>query len=240
MSGNRNVALEEALASVVHDLRNPLATICAGAEMLMCVNSTPRQMKRLAGNIHTAAVRMQTLVTDLMTDVRGNLSQPQICHLREVVIASLEAVCAGEQRRNIQIFLDVPEEMRLPLRRSKIERAFFNIIVNSFEAMPGGGEIAISARRIGDSLLIDFEDSGPGIHATIRDVLFDPFVTAGKPSGFGLGLASARQTILNHGGEVWLEPAAGARFVVRLPMNLSASTHVDGQRHLPQMRPSAR
>jgi len=49
--------------------------------------------------------------------------------------------------------------------------------------------------------------------------LFEPFVTAGKQDGVGLGLALSRQTILNHGGDIWTEPATGARFVIRLPLN---------------------
>jgi signal transduction histidine kinase len=66
--------------------------------------------------------------------------------------------------------------------------------------MPEGGEITIVARRSGDHALIDVQDSGPGIPSSIRDRLFQPFVTAGKPRGLGLGLALARQSILSHGG----------------------------------------
>jgi signal transduction histidine kinase len=49
--------------------------------------------------------------------------------------------------------------------------------------------------------------------------LFEPFVTAGKQDGLGLGLALSRQTVLHHGGDIWTEPAAGARFGIRLPLN---------------------
>jgi signal transduction histidine kinase len=65
-------------------------------------------------------------------------------------------------------------------------------------------------------VLIEVEDTGPGIPVGIRDRLFEPFVTAGKDHGLGLGLALSRQTVLDHGGEMWIEPAPGARFVVRL------------------------
>jgi hypothetical protein len=67
-------------------------------------------------------------------------------------------------------------------------------------------------------VLIDVEDTGPGIPRAIRDRLFEPFVTAGKDHGLGLGLALSRQTVLDHGGDMWTEPAAGARFVIRLPL----------------------
>ena len=64
----------------------------------------------------------------------------------------------------------------------------------------------------------EVEDTGPGIPCGIRDRLFEPFVTAGKEHGLGLGLALPRQIVLDHGGDMWTEPAAGARLVVRRPL----------------------
>jgi signal transduction histidine kinase len=107
----------------------------------------------------------------------------------------------------------------LPLVRSHIERVFFNLIANAFEAMPGGGTVRIGARKTGTSVLVELEDTGPGIPACIYDRLFEPFVTSGKEDGLGLGLALARQTVRNYGGDMWIEPAAGARFVIRLPLD---------------------
>jgi two-component system sensor kinase FixL len=62
-------------------------------------------------------------------------------------------------------------------------------------------------------------DNGPGIAPEIRDQLFQPFVTAGKRNGLGLGLALSRQTVLEHGGDMWVEsqPGRGAIFSFRLP-----------------------
>jgi signal transduction histidine kinase len=64
------------------------------------------------------------------------------------------------------------------------------------------------------------EDSGPGIAAQIRPRLFHPFVSAGKKNGLGLGLALSHQTVIDHGGDLWLDPSvqAGARFWLRLPV----------------------
>jgi signal transduction histidine kinase len=65
------------------------------------------------------------------------------------------------------------------------------------------------------------EDSGPGVSPAIAERLFQPFVTTRK-SGMGLGLALSRQTLLDHGGDLWLDASytAGARFCLRLPLNL--------------------
>jgi signal transduction histidine kinase len=95
---------------------------------------------------------------------------------------------------------------------------FINLIANSLEAMPTGGTLNIACRKTNRYAVIEVEDTGPGIPRAIRDRLFEPFVTAGKQDGLGLGLALSRQTLLEHGGDIWTEPALGARFVIRLPV----------------------
>jgi signal transduction histidine kinase len=84
--------------------------------------------------------------------------------------------------------------------------------------MPGGGDVHIRARKAGNCVLVEIEDTGPGIPHDIRDRVFEPFVTAGKVNGLGLGLALSRRAVLEHGGDMWIEAAAGARFVIRLPL----------------------
>ena len=79
-------------------------------------------------------------------------------------------------------------------------------------------------RRNTSCVLVEIEDTGPGIPHKIRDRLFEPFVTAGKRDGLGLGLAISRQSVLNHGGDIWTEPASGARFVIRLPLKRARSS----------------
>jgi signal transduction histidine kinase len=88
--------------------------------------------------------------------------------------------------------------------------------------MPRGGRIRIAAKDLGNCVLIEVEDSGPGIAQEIAGRLFDPFATAGKKDGLGLGLALSRQTVRDHGGDMWAEPGDGARFVIRLPLRSNA------------------
>jgi len=100
-----------------------------------------------------------------------------------------------------------------------MQRAFVNLIANAIEAMPGGGEVRISAELVADSVVVHVDDTGPGIAPDIRPKLFQPFVTAGKRNGLGLGLAFTRQTVMDHGGDIWVDsaPGGGARFSLRLP-----------------------
>src|ERR1700674_4860212 len=206
-------------ASILHDLRNPVGTIYAGAEMLMTVDSTPTQVKRLAANMHRAAGRMRELLIDLASATFGNRSTPEICDIREIIAAASEAASAATDNQRVQILLDVPGQIKLVLARSRMKLMFFNLITNALEAMPGGGEVRIGATRNRDFVLVAIEDTGPEIPLEIRDKVFEPFVTAGKENGLGLGLAFSRKAVLDHGGDMWIEPAAGARFVIRFPLN---------------------
>jgi signal transduction histidine kinase len=206
-------------ASILHDLRNPVGTIYAGAEMLMMHDTTPNQVKRLATNMYRAADRMRELLIDLASATYGNRSTPELCDIGEIIVAASEAASAATENQRVQILLDVPGGIELPLPRYRMKLMFFNLITNALEAMPGGGEIRIGATRSRDYVLVAIEDTGPGIPHEIRDKVFEPFVTAGKENGLGLGLAISRQAVLDHGGDMWIEPAAGARFVIRFPLN---------------------
>lgn len=205
--------------SIVHDLRNPLAAIYGGAEMLVDADLPPVHVKRLAGNIYRASRRIQELLQDLLNVSRGKSRPPEICRLREVAAAACESLAATAEGQGVAVSLSIPPDIELPLERSRMERAFVNLVANALEAMPDGGEIQISATLDGGSAVVQVQDNGPGIAPEIRASLFQPFVSAGKRNGLGLGLALTRQTVLEHGGDMWVEsePGQGARFQFRLP-----------------------
>src|SRR5579863_10431509 len=174
--------------SIVHDLRNPLGAICTASEMLIEADAGPNQVKRLATHIHRAAGRMRELLTDLGSVACGDQSTAESCDLGQIIAAASDAVFATANNHNVQVLLKVPDGIKLPLIRSHMERVFFNLIANALEAMPGGGQLHVACRRANRYVLIELEDTGPGIPRRIRDQLFEPFVTAGKQDGLGLGL----------------------------------------------------
>jgi signal transduction histidine kinase len=85
--------------------------------------------------------------------------------------------------------------------------------------MPEGGEVRIWAQFDAGLVVAHVDDTGPGVALEIRSKLFQPFMTAGKHNGLGLGLALTRQTVLEHGDDLWVDsaPSGGARFSLRLP-----------------------
>ena len=206
--------------SIVHDLRNPLAAIYGGAEMLIDRALPMEQVQRLANNIYRSSRRMQQLLQELVDAGRGKTTGSEVCNLKEIVDAAYEVHSATADAQSVQVNLDVAPEIELPLDRARMERVFINLIDNAMIVMPKGGTLDIQAQPNGAAVLVRIQDSGPGIAPQIRGQLFQPFVTAGKKNGVGLGLAFSRQTVLDHGGELWEDSArgAGACFFMKLPL----------------------
>jgi signal transduction histidine kinase len=212
--------------SIVHDLRNPLAAIYAGAEMLVDGDLPVEQTRRLAGNIYRASRGMQDILQELMDVVRGTSSGSEMCSLREVIMGAWSVVAAAADAGRIELIADVPDVLECPMARARMERVFSNLFENAIEAMRSGGQISIRGEASDGSIVVRVDDTGPGISPALRSRLFQPFATAGKKNGLGLGLALSRQTMLDHGGDMWVDAnGPGARFWLRLPQDPAGIPH---------------
>jgi signal transduction histidine kinase len=205
--------------SIIHDLRNPLAAIYGGAEMLVDSKLSSAQVERLAANIYKASRQVQSLLQELADVTQGRAHAREVCRLREVVTAAYEPLAATAESRGVNVRIELGEDVELPLDRSPMERVFQNLLSNAIEAMPNGGSVNVRAERRENEIVVSVEDNGPGIPPSIADQLFEPFVTAGKKNGVGLGLALSRKTVVSHGGDLWSDQKSdGARFVLKLPV----------------------
>jgi len=211
----------ELTLSIVHDLRNPLSAICGCAELLDAANLDPEQTRRVAANIRRAGEQMKNLLTSIVSVAKGRTDDIQSCKLNEILSGACDA--AGIARRDdINVIINASEEIELWMDQLRMERVFLNLITNAMEAIPSAGTICITASEADNRIQVIVEDTGPGIPAEIRCRLFEPFATAGKKDGLGLGLAFSRQAVRDHGGDLWAEPCRGARFVMWLPKRLTA------------------
>lgn len=203
--------------SLVHDLRNPLAAIYGGAEMLMDGPLPAEHGKRIALNIYRASHRMQELLRDLLNVSRGETGNLESCRLRDIVDAAADSTAA--LRANVRIDISIPATIEVVVDRTRAERVFTNLLSNAVEAMSEGGDIRVYTSDEPDEVIVFVEDSGPGIPEEVRAQLFRPFVTAGKRSGLGLGLTLSRQTMLELGGDLQLvsDSGLGACFCLRFP-----------------------
>jgi signal transduction histidine kinase len=208
-------------SSIVHDLRNPLAAVYGGAEMLVDADLTPEQRQRLAGSIYMASRRIQELLKELVDVSRAKSHPFEACKLSDVVADALQSALQNAGGQSAEIDANVPEEIWITGDRDRLQRVFVNLIDNAMDAMPDGGKIKIRAHAEHSVAVIEVEDSGRGIAEEAWPKLFQPFASFGKKNGLGLGLALSRQTLLDHAGDLWADKrngSAGARFFIRIPL----------------------
>lgn len=207
--------------SFVHDLRNPLAAIHVSAELLIRSSAAQPQVHRLARNMYRASLRMRELLEQCLDRDRCADRDFEVSDLRDVVADAVEQVAASAELQSVGILQNIPDGVFLPMDRHRIDRVLVNLLANALEVMPNGGTIHVSALSGRRSVWIRVRDTGPGIAPEIRDRLFQPYATAGKPNGLGLGLAASRQAVVDHGGDMWAEsPRRGACFMMRLPRTI--------------------
>jgi signal transduction histidine kinase len=116
---------------------------------------------------------------------------------------------------------------------NKLERAITNLLTNSMQACARGGSVTLRVKHHNGKVQIEVQDDGPGVAPEIRESLFEPFVSEGKPDGTGLGLAIVRSIVTAHGGVVSLIPSeSGALFRIALP-ECSGSSAIDSGEYAP-------
>jgi len=233
------VAIGRLAASIAHDLRNPLSAVVGGSEMLAEMELAPALTKKTAGHVHKAALHMEQLLAEIGEVANTKTDAGEVCLASALVRAAVESQEAKAMEQQVTIRQCV-EDFMVRCQKSRVERVLINLIANSLEVMPEGGEITIRVWGSEQVGWIEVSDTGPGVPAEIRARLFQPFVTTGKKRGLGLGLALARQTMLEHWGDLELAGwDGGARFCMRLPRAGSPETKLEPAGSLPSRNSAA-
>lgn len=216
---SRVAGMDTVALTIVHDLRNPLSAIHAAAEMLMTTELSQPQMQRLVKNMYLASTRSQELLEHFAESCRSE-SRRKPCNLGELIAAAKARVTPAATAQSVRIEHPGPSDLMVVADRAGIESVLDNLLNNAVQALTGGGMIQVWAASKEDSAVVKVRDTGPGVRPDVREKLFQPFVSAGKKNGLGLGLAAAHQTVTEHGGRMWhySEPGWGACFAFSLPM----------------------
>ncbi len=232
IASERLAALGTMAGMLVHDFRGPMTVIRGYAETLQAPGLPDEEIAVRAGLIIEAVDRLERMTTETLDFTRG----AERLVLRPVPVALLLLdLAAGieEELPGLEVVQDVslPRGLRMHLDVDKLRRAVSNVAANARDAMSGRGRLYLRARverQHGtegntDVLVMVLGDEGPGVPPEIRDRIFQPFVTAGKKRGTGLGLAVARRFVEDHDGSLELceaETAAhGAHFRLVLPLS---------------------
>jgi two-component system sensor kinase FixL len=143
--------------------------------------------------------------------------------VRQMVEEAAALAMLGAERRRARLVMDFASDLpSVLIDKVQIQQVLLNLIRNAIEAMQDSSrrELTIGAKRAScDWVEISVADSGPGLPKTVREKLFQPFVTT-KPSGMGVGLSICHDIIEGHGGRMWLAetPGGGATFCFTLPV----------------------
>lgn len=214
----------ELMASLIHDLSNPLQTILGLASLLKSGDLPDEKRERNAGIIEHEVELIVGMRNDILEFTRGEVHiSHESLDLGKVVREVAETygpVCGAY---GIALTCSIaPESSPAPLIKGdsvKIWRVLQNLITNARDAMPSGGRITLDVETTATEVAISVSDNGAGIPEEIREKLFSPFVTLGKSEGTGLGLALVKKVVESHGGAVTFvtEECVGTTFRLSFP-----------------------
>lgn len=222
-------AVGQLLSSVAHELNNPLQAVTGYAQLLSAQLSGPGAKKSIRKDLKMIVdntMRCRKILDNLLLFVRHGDVEKRPVNIQEALSVSIELL-QYKLKKAAQIELKCEIPKRLPPVKAdiqQIQQVFVNIINNACDALTSGwdGEkkISIRAASQGQSVRIEFSDSGPGIPEDARKRIFEPFFTTKPPGrGTGLGLSVCRQIIQDHGGLMGFQshPGQGTTFFVELP-----------------------
>jgi signal transduction histidine kinase len=217
----RIAAFGRAASSISHDLRHYLAAVVANAEFLYEAEKLKLNRDEIYCEIKTASEQMTDLLDSLreLSREEGSIN-PRPAVIDQTIRHAVDAVRARAEMRNRVISIRGSGEMTGMFDPQKIERVFFNLVLNACEAsVQTQGEIEIEIHSSTELFDVRVIDHGSGVPSPIRSTLFDPFVSFGKSNGTGLGLAIVSKVIHDHGGSVAVEETSGSgtTFLVELP-----------------------
>lgn len=225
-----NERKDDFLATLAHELRNPLAPIQTGIELLRMPLESPTETQRVLDTIDRQTTQLVRLVDDLL-DVsritRGKLElRRERMDLMDAVDPAVEASRPLIDRAGHTLETNVPEGIVLSADATRLTQVLSNLLGNAAKYTPEPGRIALEARRDGSEAEITVSDTGVGLAPEMLDRIFDPFFQvssagAAGSAGLGIGLTLVASIVQMHGGSIAARsegPGRGTTFVVRLPV----------------------
>lgn len=221
---------DEFLATLAHELRNPLAPISHAADIIGDAAASDSQ-RHWSLQVIERQLRHMTLLLDDLLDVsritRGTLPlRKERCELRRIVEAAVETSRPLFGQRRHRLALELPDEpMWLDVDPLRIGQVLGNMLVNAAKYTPPGGQVVLNAQREAGELVLTVTDNGVGLRTEDCERVFEMFVQlpsaqGRSQGGLGIGLALARNLMALHGGRLTAHSAGlgcGSTFTARLP-----------------------
>ena len=208
IEAERMSAIGRMACSISHDMRHSLTAIYANAELLesdhLCACMRAELLLEIREAVLAMTERIESLLQFGSSGQKCSLVRARVSLVVEKAIAAVKFHPDG---RNVSITVGKFPPTEADIDARNLESAIYNLLLNACQAAACSTnvpEVKVHLTEVDERIHLTILDNGPGIPASVRSTLFDPFVTAGKPNGTGLGLTFARRIAEEHGGSVCL------------------------------------
>lgn len=210
-------------AGVAHEIGNPLNSLSLHLQLLRrnlgSGDFNKDEAAELVKTAESEVDRLDTIIRNFLNAVRPQKPEMSIIDIKSVLIDILNFMQNEIEGRSIEVKCEWPDNVPgISADHSQLKQAFYNIIKNAVQAMPGGGSLEVSVSYDDDWVRVLFADTGHGISPDEISSIFEPYYTT-KEYGNGLGLVIVERIIREHGGELSVEsrPGEGAVFTLSFP-----------------------
>lgn len=227
-----NRSKDEFLAVLAHELRNPLAPISAGVEVLKAAPGDRNIVARMAATMGRQTQQLVRLVDDLLEVSRisgGKLHlRTAVVDLRDVIQDAVAGARSSIERAGHVLEVQIPEEpLRIVGDAARLIQVASNLLNNAVRYTPSPGKITLRAARETTVALLEVEDTGVGVPQDLLENIFEMFfqganTDVGRGAGLGIGLTLAKTLVELHGGQIKAISAGdhkGSTFQIRLPLS---------------------
>jgi len=232
---------DEFLATLAHELRNPLAPLRNSLAILQRSGDDPATFAKASGVMERQLMHLVRLIDDLLDVSRISLDKlvlrVELADLGAVVEHAVEASRPAAERAGHALEVRLPERpVKLQADRARLSQVFTNLIGNACKFTPDGGRVVIEARVAGEQAVVSVRDNGIGIAADRIGGVFEMFAQIDNSlerahGGLGIGLTLVRRLVGMHGGSVVASSAGlgqGSEFAVTLPLTQDSADAAAG------------
>jgi two-component system sensor histidine kinase PilS (NtrC family) len=220
-------AMGRLTASIAHEVRNPLSAINQAAQLLEEDGTVAPEGQRLLAMIRNNSKRIDRIVGEVLQLNRRDRQQPETIALADFLRNLVDEIVQAENIAPGSVQVAIPEELVVIFDRGHFNQILWNLVRNAWQhcqKKEASVNIAARAGYMGDAVIFELADDGPGIPAELRGQVFEPFFTT-RPGGTGLGLYIARELADANGATLELLPKSpGAHFRMTLKRASAAAS----------------
>ncbi len=218
MTTEKLALLGQLSAGLAHEIRNPLSAISGAVEILSEESKPTEENLRLVKVANQEVERLNLLVEDFLLLTVPIQKIPTPVNIGSNINETVESFMRTVRRKGLEIVMDIQKELYVQADSYRLKQAIWNLLLNSMQAMPNGGEIKIQSYLEEENIRINLSDTGCGIDKKIMSRIFEPFFTT-KKVGTGLGLAIVQKVIEGYNGKIDVisSEGKGTTFIMTLP-----------------------